>query len=140
MPVLSDSIIASGSPGASFLNPGTPLFPPVFARKKRCTSIPCPPRTLLGPREGLLASGPFPCPTAPAAPAATIETSFCRLPPPSGAYFLAANHLRPVLIERTFLQQSGLSLAAHLLFALLGHANPPPIYSLSSPSHHPPRV
>src|SRR5260370_264575 len=128
MPVLSDSIIASGSPGTSLLNSGTPLFPPVFARKKRCTSIPWPTRTLRGPREGLLASGPFPCPTAPAAPAATIETSFCRLPPPSGAYFLAANHLRPVLIERTFLQQSGLSLADHLLFAILGHEKSARIY------------
>src|SRR5260370_29180601 len=128
MPVLSDSIIASDSRRTSLLNSGTPLFPPVFARKKRCTSTPWPTRTLRGPREELLASGPFPCPTASVAPAATIETSFCRLPPPSGAYFLAANHLRPVLIERTFLQQSGLSLADHLLFAILGHEKSARIY------------
>src|SRR5260370_5713848 len=128
MPVLSDSIIASDSRRTSLLNSGTPLFPPVFARKKRCTSTPWPTRPLGGPREELLASGPFPCPTASVAPAATIETSFCRLPPPSGAYFLAANHLRPVLIERTFLQQSGLSLADHLLFAILGHEKPARIY------------
>src|SRR5260370_13979591 len=123
MPVLSDSIIASGSPGTSLLNSGTPLFPPVFARKKRCTSTPWPARTLRVPREELLASGPFPCPTASVAPAATIETSFRPLPPPPAPSLLAAHHLRPVLIERAFLQQSGLSLADHLLFAILGHEN-----------------
>src|SRR6266851_5299006 len=115
--------MASGSPGTSLLNSGTPLFPPGLARKKRCPSTP--PgwlvRTLRVPREELPASGPFPCPTASVAPAATIETSFHRLPPPSSACLLTANHLRPVLIERALLQQSGLSLADHLLFAVLGH-------------------
>src|SRR5713226_3068234 len=115
--------MASGSPGNSLLNSGTPLLPPVFARKKRWTSTPfvCPVRSLRVPREERPPSGSSPCPTASVALTATIKTSFLRLPPPSIACLLAANHLRPVLIERALLQQSGLSLADHLLFAVLGH-------------------
>src|SRR5260370_38895120 len=119
MPVLSDFTSASGSAGTLLLNSGTPLFPPVFARKKRWSSTPpgWPVRTLRVPREELPASGPFPCPTASVAPAATIETSFCRLPSPSSAGLLRASHLRPVLIERPLFQQSGLSLASQRLLA-----------------------
>src|SRR5260370_24559006 len=112
MPVLSDFTSASGSAGTLLLNSGTPLFPPVFARKKRWTSTPpgWPVRTLRVPREELPASGPFPCPTASAAPAPTIEISFSRLPPPPGASLLAAHHLRPLLLHRAFLQHSLLAL------------------------------